>query len=477
MATDGKLPREWLRTMNEPQPLSPSTDRRSAARGPRNDDGRPYAPQPLGPQPLCIALPAGWYDDPYYELSPYAYAGCDALPRQFGVIGTCADSGELIASDFGGCFAHAFFGTPHSGKTYAEGVYLESALLHNPYQTRLPYPLCALSFGFGRHGGGSHMAEQMVARYPNHDPAEVRRLVHDHGTLPQGIEDVVGLTVSRQAGALREQHPHSQVLPLRFPCCQLGIDNLKRMMIMDDQAHTLMAEQVSELVDGLPHGFTKEDLIGRALRRRFAHKGIKRLVLKRLRLACQLIDDECDVRGLIRPGRLIAVELRDMWLPWTRAMKLFQVVLDVMVMGEGGLPCNLLLAIGEAHKFLKDPGVRETVEELIKERRHLGLSVVLSSQDPTAVPRSTLAEMDGVGLFRMDSERLVKHVGRDFVAFKQLTARDTAALKDGQMFFWSQKWHVPDAPGTLDGYLVKVQVRPRMSHHGGATRVAGGGSA
>jgi hypothetical protein len=51
-------------------------------------------------------------------------------------------------------------------------------------------------------------------------------------------------------------------------------------------------------------------------------------------------------------------------------------------------------------------------------------------------------------------------------------AEDPLALRPGQMLFWSRRWHTPCAPGDLDGKLVRIEVRPRLSHHGGATRVS-----
>jgi hypothetical protein len=99
--------------------------------------------------------------------------------------------------------------------------------------------------------------------------------------------------------------------------------------------------------------------------------------------------------------------------------------------------------------------------------------VLLLSQDPAEVPSSTLAELDGVGLFSTGSERAIRHLARDLEPFRHARAEDALALRPGQMLFWSKRWHGPYAPGELDGKLVRVEVRPRLSHHGGASGAAG----
>ena len=98
--------------------------------------------------------------------------------------------------------------------------------------------------------------------------------------------------------------------------------------------------------------------------------------------------------------------------------------------------------------------------------------MILLSQDPAEVPHSTLAELDGVGLFSTGSQRSIRHLARDIEPFRHLTPADAAALGPGQMLLWSRSWCTPYAPGEFDGSLVRVQVRPRLSHHGGATRTA-----
>jgi len=56
--------------------------------------------------------------------------------------------------------------------------------------------------------------------------------------------------------------------------------------------------------------------------------------------------------------------------------------------------------------------------------------------------------------------------------FSVLKAEECAQLKRGQMYFWSKSWYTPYQPGVFDQAIVRVEVRPRLAQHGGASRTA-----
>ena len=99
----------------------------------------------------------------------------------------------------------------------------------------------------------------LVARFPNQHPDEVLSLIHDHGTLPQGIEDVVALTLSRKVVALHQAYPHCRVVGLKAPCRELGIAGLSALMSMDDKDETLLSAEINDMLATLPKGFKKAD--------------------------------------------------------------------------------------------------------------------------------------------------------------------------------------------------------------------------
>ncbi len=434
----------------------------------------PYdlAAQPLPPQPLCIPLPEQWKDDPFYFLNPYSIAGTAFATPQFGNIGLALHNGSLVAFNFNDPFAHAYIGPPDSGKSYMEGVIIETALQPDPYQNVLPAPLCAIALAHSRHAGESHGMKLLHSRFPNRNVDEVRRLILRHGSLPKGIEDIVCITLNDKAPRIHQAHPHCRVVGLKAPCRELGIEGLLSLMIMSDKEDTLLCEEVKDMLGTLPKNFNKKDLKRAVLTYNFRNDHLRDTVRRRVRLACRYIDDRVSLRSLIKAGRLIVVDIQDGWLSEETAMKLFRIVVDILILGESELPCGLLLVIDEAHHFLAHKQNRLQIERIIKERRHLKTSVLLSSQDPTKIPHSTLAELDGVGLFGTSSEKSIKHLAGDIGPFSILKAELCGTLLQGQMIFWSRRWYTPNQPGEYDGVLLRVEGRPRLSQHGGETRRA-----
>src|SRR5207237_396812 len=134
---------------------------------------------------------------------------------------------------------------------------------------------------------------------------------------------------------------------------------------------------------------------------------------------------------------------------------------------------KLVLFYDEAHKFAQSPVIREQMRTLVRERRHLDVNIILSSQDPPSVPQDLLPLLDGIGLFTHESEVWNRCLGRACHAFSELNTAATSVLPAGVMWFWSRDWLMFDqSDGAFDGRLMLVDVRPRASHHGGATRRA-----
>ena len=81
---------------------------------------------------------------------------------------------------------------------------------------------------------------------------------------------------------------------------------------------------------------------------------------------------------------------------------------------------------------------------------------------------------DGIGLFTHESEVWNRCLGRACRALSELTTKATAILPSGVMWFWARDWLMFDrSDGEFDGRLLLVDVRPRVSHHGGATQLRG----
>jgi hypothetical protein len=133
----------------------------------------------------------------------------------------------------------------------------------------------------------------------------------------------------------------------------------------------------------------------------------------------------------------------------------------------------LLVFYDEAHKFAGSPAVRRQMGTLVRERRHLGVSVIVSSQDPLSVPEEILPLLDCVGVCRHDSREWSRQLGKVARALGGLGPERTRELPPGTLWLWARDWHVVDEglTGPIEGPVL-LDMRPRLSQHGGATRPA-----
>lgn len=88
-----------------------------------------------------------------------------------------------------------------------------------------------------------------------------------------------------------------------------------------------------------------------------------------------------------------------------------------------------------------------------------------------SVPISLIELSSQVILHKFNSPAWLKHIQKANAALGSLTPEKMANLRPGEAFVWSSK-------ATDDAFTksaVKIRCRPRVTHHGGATKTAVGG--
>jgi len=203
---------------------------------------------------------------------------------------------------------------------------------------------------------------------------------------------------------------------------------------------------------------------------------LKAMAKMRLDLAAEYIDDSVRIQSLIRPGRLIIVDLRDEFIEKDEALGLFVVLLqlfaDAKYVDQQGVErsFNKLVVFDEAHKYIESPDLVAGLVEVVREMRHKGTSIMVASQDPPSVPISLIELSTQVILHKFNSPAWLKHIQKANAALGALTPEKMANLRPGEAFIWSSK--ASDEAFTKS--VVKVRCRPRVTHHGGATKTAVG---
>ena len=106
----------------------------------------------------------------------------------------------------------------------------------------------------------------------------------------------------------------------------------------------------------------------------------------------------------------------------------------------------------------------------VREMRHKGTSIMVASQDPPSVPVALIELSSQIILHKFNSPAWLKHIQKANAALGSLTPEKLANLRPGEAFIWSSK--ATDEAFTKGA--VKIRCRPRVTHHGGATKTAVG---
>ncbi|WP_146674346.1 hypothetical protein, partial [Escherichia coli] len=104
---------------------------------------------------------------------------------------------------------------------------------------------------------------------------------------------------------------------------------------------------------------------------------LKELAQTRLLFASEYIDDNQRLQDLIRPGRLIIVDLRDEYIEKDEALGLFVVMLQVFSEATyQGRAFNKLVVFDEADKYIENDDLVSGLVEVVREMRHKGTSIM-----------------------------------------------------------------------------------------------------
>jgi hypothetical protein len=179
------------------------------------------------------------------------------------------------------------------------------------------------------------------------------------------------------------------------------------------------------------------------------------------------VADTGGVAHHVRQGRLVIVDPRDELVDQREALALFMVLLNRFAQAPGtdGEPLNKLIVFDEAHKYMDDPNLTKAIVEMIREMRHRGTSVVISSQNPPSVPREVIELSQIVFTHQFSSPMWLQYIKRVKTAFGDLQPSHLARLESGEAYVWASGTDRFKKPQ-------RVRMRPRLTRHGGGTRRA-----
>lgn len=399
------------------------------------------------------------------DEDPPIFIGSNNPTAQFGVIGENVTNGMKIGIDLNGTNTISLFGVQGSGKSYSIGTVVEMAVKQFKNANKLPAPLASVIFHYSK--SETYKPEFTTFNEPNNREEEMNYLQSEYGISVDQINDLVLLTPVDKFELRKRQYPSIDVQPLLFNTAELTVEDWNFLMGTANLG-SLYMKQLKQIIrmnrnnltlDNIRQGIADESMEERS----------RKLLLQRLSFVEEYVDDSKQIASILKPGRIVIVDIRDEFIEEDEALGLFMVLLRIFsdVEHENQL-FNKLIVFDEAHKFMKDDNLMGHVVEVIREMRHKGVSVMIASQNPPSVPKEIIELSNIVLLHKFNAPAWLKHLQKSLTATEHLDAQDLINLNAGEAYVWASK----STHKVFEKKPQKIKLRPRITLHGGATKNA-----
>lgn len=382
---------------------------------------------------------------------------------QFGILGESILQ-KKIAIDLSETNTISLFGVQGGGKSYTIGTISEMVLKQFSNINKLPAPLAGVIFHYSESMDYEPEFTSMIL--PNDKENELDKLKARYGAEPDSIEDVVILTPKDKIIERKAEYPSIKVLPIAFNSKELNVQDWMFILgaVGNDstyirQLKAIMKEHRSNItIEALAESVEASELLSNSQ---------KALARQKLSFAREYIDDGFMMRDVLKPGRLIVVDLRDEFIVKDEALGLFVIMLNIFsaVKNVNGMHFNKFIVFDEAHKYMDNKDLTGNIVTAIREMRHKGVSIMIASQDPPSLPNEIIELSSVVLLHKFNSPQWLKHIQKSITQLSTLTPADMSALMPGEGFLWATK----ATDKSISAKPVKVSTRPRVTKHGGGT--------
>lgn len=163
---------------------------------------------------------------------------------------------------------------------------------------------------------------------------------------------------------------------------------------------------------------------------------------------------------LLRPGRALVVDLRQPLFNKDDALRFFLVCANQVSRVQGRF--NKLIVFDEAHEYMSE-GFGERMESRIRQMRHEGTTYVFATQDVGSIPSGISRFVTTRFVFNLGTRENVHDLEGLAPEFRGLRLLD---MKPGHCLVQSNT--------STQGLFARpreIRVRPRVTSHGGASRI------
>lgn len=444
--------------------VSPSTEEKNPQEEHReHEDNQPKEMVNVAPQnePKPEVKPVDVkYEQPQYDI----LIGKSSGSEQYGILGESINGHRKIAIDLSETNTISLFGVQGGGKSYTIGTVTEMTLKQFSKINLLPAPMASVIFHYSESMDYAPEFTSMI--HPNDEAGQLKKLKEVYGAEPGSIDDVIMLCPVDKVEDRQEEYPSIKVYPIAFHSTDLNVQDWMFLLkavgnesTYINQLRAIMKANRKNLnLDGLKQSVEASLLLSASQ---------KALAQQRLSFAEEYIDDTRKLGTLLRPGRLIIVDLRDEFIDKDDALGLFVIMLNIFagVKEYEGTRFNKFIVFDEAHKYMDNKDLTSTIVTAIREMRHKGVSMMIASQDPMSLPTEIIELSSVMLMHKFNSPGWVKHVQKSITQLQSLSSTDMAVLQPGEAYLWATK----STDKGVTNRPMQVSTRPRVTKHGGDT--------
>eukprot|EP00173_Palmaria_palmata_P002304 Plantae.Rhodophyta-Palmaria_palmata.ctg2452.p1 GENE.Plantae.Rhodophyta-Palmaria_palmata.ctg2452~~Plantae.Rhodophyta-Palmaria_palmata.ctg2452.p1 ORF type:complete len:339 (-),score=48.76 Plantae.Rhodophyta-Palmaria_palmata.ctg2452:73-954(-) len=283
--------------------------------------------------------------------------------------------------------------------------------------------------------------------------------------------------------------PNTEVRPLLFSWSRLKASQLKTLMhIQRGDAQLYMASMLDILRNIQRKGEIRE------------YETFKKLVLgdmkspsqngplmQRLAILDSLVAESSSytsadrdsgyrptyLEELVEPGTVVIADLTDPFVDSESANGIFQVLLEQF--RDTDVPQGKLCVFDEAHKYLSDTKdtLSDSIVETVRQMRHYGTRVAISTQSPTILP-GELLELTSLAIcHRFHSRDWYEYLSRK-IPLPTGGLGDFLGLSPGEAFVFASKHSCQGCEFYSDiggeSRVFKMKTRLRLTADGGSSR-------
>ncbi|KAI9731304.1 MAG: hypothetical protein M1834_005207 [Cirrosporium novae-zelandiae] len=323
---------------------------------------------------------------------------CDqSLFLQYGLLGSsvlCDQTYPALTSDrrlyLNSNIPFSIFicGVQGSGKSHTTSCLIENCLIRSPILGVLQKPLSALVFHFDEYTSYSTFVPSEAAFLAIPDISIPN---HAHVTT---IRVLVSPSNYFQLNALYSQIPGVTVQPFKLHSQDLTIGTILTLMSVDQtQATPLYMGQVTKILRRMAsesEGTFNYLHFKRQLDEIVFDKMQRTCLDQRLDLLESFLDLECSTASpTFSAGEITILDLSCPFVDANTACILFQIGLRMYL--EASSTSGKIVVVDEAHKYMTNtPSSKHLTESLltvIRQQRHYGARVIISTQEPTISPQ------------------------------------------------------------------------------------------